>query len=101
MRICKVQATLLSGVDCFVLTKSEIAVLDRKLMKYDRIAMRGKAHKCVIQGYGSVKHVIISNFEVLRYWRLVPCGLELVVKRLTRLRAWSLDPAWHVQVISG
>ena len=43
----------------------------------------------------------MSNKEVLRFWKLAPCDVQALVRRLKRAQTLVQDPAHHTQLITA
>ena len=43
----------------------------------------------------------MSNKEVLRFWKLAPCDVETLVRRLKWAQTLVQDPAHHAQLITA
>ena len=76
----------ISGLTAFVWSDADSAAIDKCIVKYARKIMMGGA--CHTDGD---KKVAMSNADVLRYWRILPCREELRVRRLKwyqKIAAW-------------
>ncbi|MDA8582610.1 hypothetical protein N9L68_00225 [bacterium] len=88
------QGAAISGLEGFALNSGFFRPLDSSLIKKMRYLRRGRAHR-VRDG----RHHADSDYEVLRRMRMVPCELELRVRRLKWLQAIAKEPTNNGQII--
>eukprot|EP00929_Paragymnodinium_shiwhaense_P107448 TRINITY_DN7354_c0_g1_i2.p2 TRINITY_DN7354_c0_g1~~TRINITY_DN7354_c0_g1_i2.p2 ORF type:complete len:1276 (+),score=12.13 TRINITY_DN7354_c0_g1_i2:152-3979(+) len=74
---CMVHGTALSGLVAFCLPKGFTDSIDRQLLRYGRVLLRGKA--CNKEGAHPVS---VRNIEVWRFLRLAPTEIEMRIQRL-------------------
>ena len=96
-----VVAPLLSGLEALVLTMSQFRRLDAFIQKYGRKLMRGAACEKQVLPDGSIKYLAASAQQVWHYLRLVPCRIELRIRRLRWLQSMVSRPALHSNVLAA
>ena len=84
----------LTGLEAFVLAKSEHAKLDSMAVQYFRVLMKGSA-----TNWSGSHAASLSNCEVLREWRILPSSGELAVRRARWLLNMIRHPAARRQTI--
>ena len=88
-----VYSTLLSGLEALCLTRSQLAQLDRYLLKRGRQLMHGTACEKKSTDHGMV-YKARPNIEVWRFLQAVPAQVEL---RIRRLKFWQ-NAAMHREI---
>ena len=73
----KVQESGLSGMLSYSLRPNEMKTLDSQMITYLRVMEQGNATEKVV---GSTYHKRVSNFALLRKWRLLPMSGEMAVR---------------------
>ena len=96
--ISDIQGAALAGMEAFVVTPRQCAMLDSAVARVGRVSMLGKAVTRndsgeVVQG--------LSNLSVLRFWRIASSTIELSVRRLKWLQKMVAFPADYQLVISA
>ena len=93
--IAFVQGTPLSGLTAWVLSDAAIRRLDTCMIRLPRCLMKGKA--CTWRGDEADK---MTDEQVLDYWQMVGCRMELGVRRLKWYQRWATRPEEFSQVLA-
>ena len=96
-----VGSALLSGLEALVLSPSQCQLLDSVLLMYGRKLMRGSACRKTVQEDGSVTYNACRSKQVWEYLRMVPCSIELRVRRLRSLQGLARSPELHCNVLAS
>ena len=96
-----VGSALLSGLEALVLSPSQCQLLDSVLLMYGRKLMRGSACRKTVQEDGSVTYNACRSKQVWEYLRMVPCSMELRVRRLRWLQGLARSPELHCNVLAS
>ena len=89
LAIAFLQGTLLSGLTFFMLMNSHLKQMDNALARLLRYMMRMRLGK-------PAEGRRIPQREVFLYWRICPCRLELLSRRLRAYQRWAGQPKQHV-----
>lgn len=90
------QSTAISGLEAYVMTRTEAKRLDKQMLKYMRAMMDGKS---IVEVEG-VRRQHMNDY-VFKYWRICPVAQELRMRRLRRYRQWAMEPGRYVQVLAA
>ena len=96
-----VVAALLSGLEALTLSAAQLRRLDSIMLTYGRKLMRGKACRKHEQPDGSIRYIACTSAHVWQYIRLVPCEVELRVRRLRWLQNLARQPDAHSNVLAA
>ena len=96
-----VVAALVSGIEALTLSAAQIRRLDSIILTYGRKLMRGRACRKEVQMDGSIKYVACTSTQVWKYLRLVPCEIELRVRRLLWLQSLVRQPELHANLLAA
>lgn len=95
-----VVTALLSGLEALVLSSAQLRRLDSIILTYGRKLMRGAAcQKEVLDG--AIKFKACTSRQVWEYLRLVPCEIELRIRRLGWLQQLVRSPVLHCNVLAA
>ena len=96
--ICQVQNTALSGLESYVITQRQAQLLDTAVANAGRAALRGKASWKDDNGKITAS---MSAHQVLHYWAMASCMLELRVRRLKWLQKIAKYPEHHAMPLAA
>ena len=85
----------ISGLEAFVLKKTEEKKLDSQTVKYLRALMQGRAKTIHIDSHVTA----MSNVEVLKHWKILPVRAELAVRRIKWLQSMCRHKQAHRQTL--
>ena len=95
-----VVSALLSGLEALVLSSAQLRRLDSIILTYGRKLMRGAACKKEVLD-GAIKFKACTSRQVWEYLRLVPCEIELRIRRLGWLQQLVRSPVLHCNVLAA
>ena len=100
----RVVGAAVSGLEARVLAKHHLAQLDRRCLRYARAVLGGVAtrswHKDD-EGNNVQRFNTISNQAVWKLLGVVPCGHELLVRRIKMWQSVARDPGHHCQLLAA
>eukprot|EP00959_Pyramimonas_sp_CCMP1952_P240338 5022537-Pyramimonas_sp.AAC.1 len=95
--LCNIVNTALSGLEAFLPSPKQLMTLQYAVAALARKAMRGEASWEDMEG----RRRSLSSLAVLDWWRIVPIGIELQVRRLRWFQARLRRPAAHAQYLAA
>ena len=89
--LIRVQNKALSGLEPFVWEAMDCGALDSVILHCCRMSMGGRACEKTELDNEVIKHRSLTNFQVWQKWKILPCRIELRVRRLTWLQQIASD----------
>ena len=104
-RICifrsLIYSALISGLEAKAPTERQYDLLNAFLADRLRALLRGAAHWEVSDGNGNIKHVALSNLQILKKVRIAPVQIELLTRRVSWYMTLSAKPEDAQEVITA
>lgn len=100
MFVATVQGEAHSVLEAVPWSRSDCHVIDVALCKRIRVFFQGEACDKTTEGEVEVLYKAMSNFQVLKRFRVCPTVLKLAVRRAGWLRGMVAQPAHHSHVIA-
>ena len=96
-----VVSALLSGLEALVLTDAQLHRLDSVILTYGRKLVRGAAGAKEVSADGDIKFTACTSRQVGDFLRLVPCAIELRIRRLRWLQQLVHRPVLHANLLAS
>ena len=83
--VAMVQSAMLTGLEPRLFRDLDYEIMDRHLVRWLRALLHGKAKS--VDAQGRIRS--LTNEQVWKKWKLVPCRVEMLTRRLRWYQSWA------------